>query len=178
MKYIVKICCLLLLTLYSQYALPAYANERSVSENQAKAAFVYSTVHYVTWPSTSNGNTLLIGVLGKGSLDSEWLNITGKTIGGKKLSVFKSNNIDDMLDCQIVIIEESIPGRLSRILSVLRDYPILTVGDSYFFLQAGGIMNISVPNNRISFSVNLSQARAVGLVISSNLLKLATEVIK
>jgi hypothetical protein len=178
MKYIIIICSLIFLTLYSLSALPAHADERSVSENQAKAAFVFNAVHYVTWPSTTRGNLVVIGVLGKGSLESEWLNITRKTIGGKKLTVFKSNNIDDMIDCQIVIIEESSPSRLSRIMPLLRDYPILSVGDSSAFLQAGGILNISVINNRISFSVNLSQARTAGLVISSNLLKLATEVIK
>ena len=178
MKFSITIYFFIVLILHSLCALPAEADERSISENQAKVAFVFNAVHYVTWPPTAKGDSLVIGVLGKGSLESEWINISGKTLGGKKLAVFKSNNIDDMLDCQIVFIEEASPNRLSRILPFLRDNPILTIGDSSAFIQSGGIMNIFVHNNRISFSVNLSQARAAGLVISSNLLKLATEVTK
>jgi hypothetical protein len=120
----------------------------------------------------------MIGILGKGPLAHEWQSISGKSLNGMKLRVIKSNDVDELLDCQIVVIEETSPHKLSRILLLLRHYPVLTIGDSPVFISSGGSLNMTLLNSHISFSINLAQARAVGLDISSNLLKLAAEVIK
>lgn len=177
MKYFLKIFCLTVIAFHSFFASSSEAEERLIGENQAKAAFVFNVVRYVSWPPP-NSDTVLIGILGKGSLSSEWQSISGKSLNGKKLRVFKSNEIDDVLECQIVVIEETNHQKLSRILLLLKNYPILSIGDSPIFISSGGKLNVSLINNRISFTVNLAQARSVGLDISSNLLKLATEVIK
>jgi len=172
-----KIICLVALTLH-YLPISAYAaEERMISENQAKAVFVFNVVRYVKWP-LPGATTVLIGVLGKGPLAHEWQSISGKTVNGRKLRVIKSNDVDELLDCQIVVVEETSPHKLSRILISLRQYPILTIGDSPVFIGSGGSLNMTLIENRISFSINLAQARAVGLDISSNLLKLSAEVIK
>lgn len=174
------LCNILFLAVFLIHAVAvplSCADERLISENQVKAAFVFNAAHYVSWPQTDR-ETLLVGILGRGPLSNEWQNISGKSVRGKKIVVFKSNSIGEMLGCHIVLIEESNPKMLSNILQHLNDYPILTISDSPFFIGYGGILNISLVNRRITFSVNLAQARAVGLDISSNLLKLATEVIK
>ena len=172
-----KISCFVVLTLHLICLTTAGAEVQLISENQAKASFVFNVVRYVNWPPPE-GDTVLIGILGKGLLAREWQSISGKTVNGRKVRVVKSNDVDEMLDCQIVVIEETSPHRLSRSLLSLRHYPILTIGDSPAFISTGGCLNISLRNNHISFSINLVQARSVGLDISSNLLKLATEVIK
>ena len=177
MNYYSKILCLIALTLLPLPMSAQAAEERLISESQAKAAFVFNVVRYVNWPPPGN-DTVLIGILGKGPLSREWQSISGKTLSNRKLRIIKSNYVDEMLDCQLIVIEEAGPQKLPRILRILRDYPILTIGDSPVFLSSGGSLNISLRNNRISFSVNLAQTRAVGLNISSNLLKLAAEVIK
>lgn len=177
MKNSINIFCLIVLILHSVCTTQLQAEERSISENQAKAAFVFNVVRYVSWPPPDS-DTVLIGIFGKGHIAAEWQNISGKIVNGKKLRVFKSNDLDEMFDCQIVIIEETSPQKLSRTLMLLKSYPILSIGDSPAFINSGGKLNVSLINNRISFTVNLAQARAAGLDISSNLLKLATEVIK
>lgn len=177
MTYFYKIICLVILTFQSLPTPAQAAEERLISENQAKAAFVFNVVRYITWPPPSS-NSVLIGILGKGPVAREWQSISGKTMNGRKLRVVKSNDVDEMLDCQIVVIEETSPHKLSRILLSLRHFPILTIGDSPVFIRSGGSLNISLRDDHISFSVNLAQARTVGLDISSNLLKLATEVVK
>ena len=177
MNFFCKICCFLILMLHSLPVSAPAAEERLISEGQAKAAFVFNVVRYVNWPPPF-GNTILIGILGKGSPAYEWQSISGKTVNGRKIRVIKSNDVEEMLDCQIVVIEETSPHKLSRILLSVRHYPILTIGESPAFISSGGSLNISLRDNRISFAVNLVQARSVGLDISSNLLKLATEVIK
>ena len=177
MKYFCNIVIVLLLFVHVVDISSLCAEERLISENQVKAAFVFNAAHYISWPPTDR-ETLLIGVLGRGPLAEEWQNISGKIVSGKKLVVFKSNIVDEMYGCHIVIIEEPNSKKQSQILQLLNDYPIITIGDSPDFTNAGGILNISLLNKRITFSVNLAQARKTGLDISSNLLKLATEVIK
>ncbi len=177
MNSVFKIIWSLVFTLHLLCSSVSHAEERLISESQAKAAFVFKAAHYISWPPPAS-NALFIGVLGKGPLGREWQNISGKMVNGSKLIVIKSSDIDEMLNCRIVFIEENNQTRLSRILPILRDYPILTIGDSPAFISFGGILNISLLYTRITFSVNLIQARAVGLDISSNLLKLASEVIK
>jgi hypothetical protein len=177
MNIFLKITCLVLLILFMAAASPLWAEEQLITENQAKAAFVFNVIRYVSWPPPVS-DTLQIGILGKGLLPSEWMSISGKTANGKKLHIFKSNDLEEMFDCQIIYIEETSPRKLSRILLSLRNYPILTIGDSPGFISSGGSMNVFLRNNHISFSINLTEARAAGLDISSNLLKLATEVIK
>ncbi len=177
MKQFIKIAGLISLILMILSVLSSQAEERPISESQVKAAFVFNVAHYVNWPSPNN-DTILIGILGKGSLGQEWQKLSGKNMNGKKLTIFKSNDIDEMLRCQIVFIEESNPQKVSRILQVLRDYPLVTIGDFSSFTSMGGTLNVSLLHNHISFSINLAQARAVGINISSNLLKLATEVIQ
>lgn len=177
MNYFCKIICLVVLTLHSLPFTAQAAGERFISASQAKVAFVSNVVRYVKWPPTGT-NTVLIGILGKGQLAHEWQNISEKSINGRRLRVIKSNDVDEMLDCQIVVVEETSPHKLSRILMSLRQYPILTISDSPGFIRSGGSLNMTFLDNHISFSINLAQARAVGLDISSNLLKLAAEVIK
>jgi hypothetical protein len=177
MNHYVKILCIVILAIYSSYVPSACAEERLISENQAKAAFVFNVVRYVNWPPPGS-DAVLIGILGKGPLSREWQSISGKTMSSRKIRVVKSNDVDEMLDCQLVVIEENSPHKLSRILQTLRHYPILTIGDSPVFISSGGSINITLLNNRITFSINLAQARANGLTISSNFLKLATEVVK
>jgi hypothetical protein len=177
MKFFLKIFCLTFITLHSLCSSSIRAEERLIGENQAKAAFVFNVVRYVNWPPPDS-DTVLIGVLGKGSLAGEWQSISGKSLNGKKIKVFKSNDIDEMFECQIVFIEETNHQKLSRILLLLKNYPILSIGDSPVFINSGGMLYVYLTNNRISFTVNLTQSRVVGLNISSNLLKLASEVIK
>lgn len=178
MKYVITTLILIVLIFHSFLcASSSRAEERILNENQAKAAFIFNVARYVSWPPP-HSDTLLIGVLGKHPLAHEWQGISGKTLNGRKIKIFKSNDVDELIDCQIVFIEETSQQKTSRALLFLRRYPILTIGDSPDFINMGGILNISLFNNHISFSISQAQTRAVGLDISSNLLKLAKEVIK
>lgn len=177
MKLLFRLYCTALFLLQLMCAPALHAEDHQVSEAQAKAAFLVNVAYYVTWPQQHN-DSLVIGVIGKGSLGAEWQGITAKSFHGRKVRVFKSNDLDDMLDCNIIYIEESNPKKLARILLVLRDRPVLTVGDSPLFTTLGGSMTVFLQNNRLAFTINLTQARSAGLEISSNLLKLASEVIK
>jgi hypothetical protein len=177
MKYTSLLFSLIFLTLFTTGVPIAHAEVRQINEDQAMTAFVANVARYVSWPA-QQGDTVVIGILGKGNLSREWQSLSGRIINGRRCNVIKSADTYDMIDCHIVVIEETNASRLSRSLLVLRRHPIITISSSSDFTATGSTINVALTNNRITFAVNLGQARSVGLDISSNLLKLATEVIR
>jgi hypothetical protein len=53
---------------------------------------------------------------------------------------------------------------------------VLTVGDTPRFLDQGGMIRFVLDGARVRFEVNLTSARAAGLTLSSDLLRVATAV--
>lgn len=155
----------------------ARADSQQLNESRIKAAFVFNVARYVSWPAASN-EPFVIGVLGRGTVDSAWQELRGKTVHGRTLDVRKSDDLDDLLNCQIVFITASKRKNLSQILLLLQDYPILSISDTEGFAQAGGMVHLIKEDDRIRFRINLAAAHRSGLKISSQLLKLAKGVIE
>ena len=63
---------------------------------------------------------------------------------------------------------------MAEILQHVQGRPILTVGDSEGFCEAGGVINLVRKERHVQFQINSDAARRAGLKISSQLLKLAT----
>ena len=59
------------------------------------------------------------------------------------------------------------------LLTRVRQSPVLTVGDEDGFCQRGGIINLRVINGRVRFEVHLGNARAAGLKLDSQFVRLA-----
>jgi hypothetical protein len=56
--------------------------------------------------------------------------------------------------------------------------PILTLGDSPGFVQAGGMIGFVVHENNVRLAVNLHAAHRAGFSISAKLLEVALNIIK
>jgi hypothetical protein len=50
---------------------------------------------------------------------------------------------------------------------------VLTVGDTEGFTEAGGMINLTIVDQRVHFEINPDAARRAGMKISSKLLSLA-----
>ena len=55
---------------------------------------------------------------------------------------------------------------------------VLTISDQAGFVQAGGMIGLRVEDNRVRFDVNLLAAQRAGLTMSSQMLKLAGQVLR
>jgi dihydroxyacid dehydratase/phosphogluconate dehydratase len=67
---------------------------------------------------------------------------------------------------------------LSEIFSVTQRLNVLTVSDLPHFAERGGMIGLVRQQDRIRFEVNRTAAEKANLVLSSELLKLATKVIE
>ena len=149
------------------------------SEYQLKAAFVYNFTKFIDWPGESvRSLTFQICVLGQNPFGSELTHLTdGKVIGGHPVQVLTLSNYHLARSCQVVFISASENAHMKEILSGLRGRSVLTVGDSQGFVDAGGMIELLVEDDRMRFEVNLHAANEARLKISAKLLSLAKAVL-
>lgn len=156
------------------------AEEIQPNDLHLRSAIVYNIAKYVTWPKAGENENkyFTIGVYGLSNSTREWSNLEGKFLHGKNIKVRRVVDIEELSTYQIIFIDSDDRKNILKILEAAREYPILTISTSNGFSTYGGMITLRVINNHMAFDVNLKSLRAAGLNISSNVLKLATEVIK
>jgi hypothetical protein len=153
------------------------AQETQPSEYQLKSAFLFNFAKFVEWPPeafSSSTAPLVFGVLGENPFGEHLENtVRNKTINGRKIVVKTVTSPDEAKTCHILFISTSERRRLREILEALRSSSVLTVGEMDRFIEAGGMINFVLENNKIRFQISDQAARNARLKISSKLLSLA-----
>lgn len=169
---------LLLAVLAVVFLWPAEICAQSAQQREydIKAAYLYRFLNYIDWPADTlpgAGGTITIGIVGEDPFGPsiDWLK--GKQIKGRTLAVRLVATPKDFEQCQIIFISASEKARLPEILAQLKDARVLTVSEVDGFAAQGGIINFFSERNKVRFEINLEVARRTGLLISSELLKLA-----
>jgi hypothetical protein len=162
------------------WALPAAAQRPR--EYQVKAAYLYGFGRFVEWPSaapTAADAPFVVCVLGDDPfgplLDQA---VEGGAVKNRPVSVRRIGRAEDGAACDTLFVSASEQPRLPRILEVLDHRPVLTVGDSPEFARRGGMIGFSVEGSRIRFTVNLDAAQGAGLMLQSELLRVAAAVLR
>ena len=149
------------------------------SEYQVKAVFLFNFVQFVDWPSPAASDSqrpppLVIGILGSDPfgpfLDET---VRGERFGARPIQLRRYREIADIGECNVLFISRSESERVPKILSALKDRPVLTVSDGETFANQGGMIQFVTDKNRIRLRINLEAAQAAKVVISSKLLRLA-----
>jgi hypothetical protein len=147
---------------------------QTASEYEVKAAFLYRFASFVEWPPGSAHGPLCIGVAGQdpfgAALDEV---VKGKSINGRAFVVKRFQTGQEPAGCHIVFISSSEKKKLRSILDRLHGEAVLTVGDMPGFCENGGVVNLELADDRVSFEINLDAAERARLRLSSKLLSLA-----
>jgi hypothetical protein len=153
---------------------PAHAQESK--EYELKAAFLFNFAQFVKWPPESFANSaapFCIGILGDdpfgAALDET---VQGETIDNHRLTVVRSQRIEDLEACQMIFVSRSEEGHVGEVLSELDSKPILTVSDVESFAEDGGDIDFYLSDGKVRFEINPQAALRCGLKISSQLLSL------
>lgn len=146
-------------------------------ETDVKAAFLYNFTKFVDWPRTSSlSEPLRLCVVNDDALRrSLEKTIEGETVNGRPLESLVPRTADDARRCQLLFLGGH-DGEEGRMLSAVRDHPVLTVSDTADFAQRGGGIEFVLENNRLRFDVNLQGAERGGIKVSSRLLRVARRV--
>jgi YfiR/HmsC-like len=156
----------------------SHAQVGKATEYEVKAAYLFNFGKFVKWPANvSGGDSFPICILGNdpfgNALDAT---VSGEAIDGKRISVRRVDNPSEAINCRIVFISASEASRLREIMPVLSRAPVLTVSDLPNFVRNHGVIQFVRTDDRVRFQVNLTAAEKAGLTLSSELLKVATDV--
>lgn len=149
------------------------------TEYQTKAMFLYNFAKFVEWPSQAFSNVsspIIVAVVGNDAL-AEILDhaLGGKLVQGRRLLVKRWTPRQGNLYCHILFISSSVRDRLPEIMQYVC-FGVLTVGETDYFVQRGGMINFILSEDRLQFEINQKTAESAGLKISAKLLSLAKTV--
>jgi len=152
------------------------AAEAVQTEHELKAAYLCKLANFVGWPADGTQpakDSLVLGILGNDSLGDALERATHRqTFQGRRLIIRRGKEVADFKTCQILFISRSEKERLPQILEGLKDLPVLTVSESEFFCQLGGMIHLKKVGEELKFEINRQAAERARLKISSQLLKL------
>jgi hypothetical protein len=172
---------LMCLLLPSVLVAPAQAEpETKPTQYEVEAAYLFDFGKFIGWPPGAQSDSpFLICVLGQDPfgpvLDHT---ISGETLRGRPVQDKRIARPQDATGCSILYISSSESGRLSKILPAIQGAPVLTVSDIPDFVQQGGMIQFVLRDGRVRFEVNLAPSQSNGLSMSSELLKVAVQVVR
>ncbi len=146
-----------------------------LSEAQVKAAFIEKFTHFIDWPDDSVTHKPFVIFVFPDSPMLPYLKqlLSNHRIKNKPVEILVSENLMLLDSANIAIFHSAQQNLMPTIRSIIRDKPILTIGDYPGFLDDGGILLLYREENTIHFSINIKALAHTGLVVSSQLLKLA-----
>jgi|HubBroStandDraft_6_1064221.scaffolds.fasta_scaffold108733_2 hypothetical protein len=168
---------ILILSPVYNFSAPLSAQVRPPSEYELKAAFLFNFAKFVDWPSNTFAepkDPFSVCVLGTdpfgGALDDA---LRGKFIAEHPVIVTRVKRVADIIRCQILFVAASESRHLPEILIKLRGECVLIIGETDDFASSGGVIQFTLEDSRVRFSINTDAADRAGLRISSKLLALA-----
>jgi hypothetical protein len=184
---------LLLTLLVISIAPQARADSVQSREYQIKAAFLCNFVKFVDWPAgklADANQPVTIGIIGKDPFGKAFESGAGK-IFVKRFGSFEvlkktsqndkaawEQKLADLKKCHLLFICDSEKSGFKEILDSLKNHPVLTVADTKGFIEAGGVINLLLEEQKVRFEVNVTAAKQHNIQIRSKLLRLAKRVVE
>ena len=147
------------------------------SEYLIKAGYIYNFAKLVEWPATAFAqpdSPIVIGIIGNdpfGPIIDKVLE--GKKVNGHPFLIKRLKATADVKECHILFIGSSLSSHVADTIRLTRGTHILTISEIPGFADRGGIINLTLEQNKVRFEVNVDAAKEADLNISSRLLVLA-----
>jgi hypothetical protein len=172
-----RILLLLMLVTPSVGAAP----EASVSDYSEKSEMIVKIARFVNWPDSAfvaEDSHLVVCLLKGSPFTDSMADFQGAEVHGHPLEIVSYRKFSDVQSiCQVLIVSHLENRKIDSMIVGLGFRPILTIDDSVQFAELGGIIGLQSEAADLSFTVNIESSQRVGLVISAQLLELATAVI-
>jgi hypothetical protein len=165
----------------------ARAEDAPSLEYKVKAAFLYNFLKFIEWPAESAPaaatSPITIGILGDDKFGTAFTEITSRKIKDRSITVrkFTDFNTDEaragLPKCHLIFVSANQEKYTKDILALLQKKPVLTVGETAGFLEAGGMINFIMQESKVCFEVNEDATAESTLKMASQLMRLAKRVI-
>jgi hypothetical protein len=147
------------------------------TEFDVKAAYLYNFAKFVQWPGDAarrDTRTFHVCVIGADPfgpvLDRV---VAGGSINGRTVVARRVAAAQEARSCHILFLGGKDERLAVETLDALGRADVLTVSDLPEFTRRGGMIQFIVQGARVRFEVNLDRARDAGLMLSSELLRVA-----
>ena len=169
---------LLLLLLFSESPLSGETRTLRPHEYLAKAVYIEKIATFVRWPKQSGlekqSNPFVLGIIGDSDINSYFEEIyttQNRKIKQKHVEIKYFTSPGSITDCHILFITKSMEKDLPRILSAIKDKPVLTIGNTTGYAKKGVHINLYTKGSKILYEINLIEVRKSLLHVSYHLLK-------
>jgi len=149
-------------------------------EYMVKAIYLGKFAQFIQWPEksemTDTSKSFVLGVIGENPFGSilEKVYSTGeRKIKNKKVKIKYIRFWVEIPGCHLLFISKSVEKNLPKILSITKDKPILTIGETQGFAQKGVHINFYISGEKIRFEINPFAMREASLSVDSLLLEIA-----
>jgi hypothetical protein len=158
----------------------SWGEDQKPSEYQVEAAYLYNFGKFVDWPNRPPDNaptSFVICVLGDDPFGTSLDRVLERgMVRGKGLAARRIARIHEAGGCQVLYISSSEASHIGKIISMLGNTSVLTVSDIPQFTDLGGMIQFVVADGRVRFQINQTAADNAGLVLRSELLRVAVTV--
>jgi hypothetical protein len=150
-------------------------------ESAIKAAFLYNFTKFIGWPerafSGSSAPFTVCVFADEAAKRAVVETMRKESVRGRPVSVEFPAESDDLKGCHLVYFgHREDDDRTARRLQLLRQAPVLTVGEGRGFLDRGGLIAFALVDDRVRFDISRRAAEAAGLNVSSKLLRVARHI--
>jgi hypothetical protein len=145
---------------------------------EEKAEYLEPISRFIDWPSTSAADDpskpFKIEILGRNFFGPYLEKIyRGKKLKNKRVVINCISKMNEISNPHFLFISKSMKNNISEIIAYTKNKPIITIGDTPGFCQAGVHINFFYDRLKLSFEINEAAANAAGFNIRYHLLKLA-----
>ena len=142
--------------------------------------YVYNFTKYIVWPNDKTTDDFVVAVYGESPLTS-LLNkyITSKHVGQRPIVVKVIKSLDEANGCSILFVPSDQSSKIKQISDQLKGKPVLIISEKYGLSKKGASISIFLDeddDDKTKFDICKTIIVSNGLIISSNLLKLASQV--
>jgi hypothetical protein len=142
--------------------------------------YVYNFTKYIEWPADKTNSDFVVGVYGSSPVTA-MLNkyVSAKHVGTRIITIKQISTPAELSSCSIVFIPADESSKIKQFSDQLKGKPILIVTEKYGQSKKGAGISIYLDEDdedKTKFEISKATILANGLIISQNLLKLATKV--
>jgi hypothetical protein len=152
----------------------------AVSEHEVKAALLFRVAKFIDWPAeafTSPSSPFVMCVVGAEAPLRAFNSLEGKQVNAHPIAVRRvTGDMLDLRQCHAAFFPDDGAADVDYALGKLQGVPVLTVGENEQFARRGGSLALVTREQRVRFTINLQASKRAGLIVSSQLLQLATVV--
>lgn len=149
-------------------------------EYQVKAQILVNMPSYTIWPEGTFEKTnspVVIGILGKDPFGPFLAKaVEAGARRDRPLKLKPIGNDAEIKECHILFVASSERRRLKDLKQRWKGAPVLTVGEADDFLDNGGVIKFVLKENSVRFEISVESAKAAGLGLDANLLRVADAV--